>query len=618
MRSKRFAFLSAALGITAHLVACGSSSSGGAGDNDASVTGAGGSNAGAGGSTATGGAPGTGGVPGGGGTPSAGTGGAPGTGGAVGVGGAPGTGGTVGTGGAPGSGGAAGATGSGGARDAGGTGTGGAGGVRDAGGATPDGGNPGGGVSVLQHHNNPSRDGLYIDARLTRAAAATMHFDTTFTRPTVTGPTFAQPLYLAGTAGRPDLVIVATEQDHVLAYNAATGGAPVWDRSLGTPVPRSALPCGNFTPVGVTGTPIIDSATRTLYVDAMITGAGGVPKHQVFSINADTGVVNTGWPADLDSTATFGALAFTSSIQNQRGALGLLGGRVFVPFGGHVGDCQMYHGWVVGVTTTNPAQVSGWATRGFGGGIWGPGGIASDGTSIFVTTGNTMGQVNNPFSAPAAYSDGESLFRLPPSLTFSGQNADFFEPANWSALDMADADLGGSGPILVNVGGASLVVTLDKNGHAFILNKANLGAVSPPVVDATVSSSTIITAAATYTTSGGTFVVFKGNGVGCPAMQSGGLTAFRVTATTATVAWCGGPGTNGSPIVSATNAQGTDAVVWITGSDGLLHGLNGDTGASIFAGGGATMAGIQSFQTPIVVNGRVFAVGNQLYAFTIN
>jgi hypothetical protein len=495
--------------------------------------------------------------------------------------------------------------------------------MRDAGG-NPDAGNPGGGVSVTQYHNNPSRDGVYVDARMTRAAAANIHLDTTFTRPTVTGPVFAQPLYLAGAGGSPDLVIVATEQDHVIAFNAATGGAPVWDRALGTPVPRAMLPCGNFNPVGVTGTPVIDVATRTLYVDGMILGAGSVPKHQVFALNAATGAVLTGWPVDLDATTTFGALAFTSSIQNQRGALALMGGRVFVPFGGHVGDCQMYHGWVVGVTTANPTQVSGWATRGFGGGIWGPGGIASDGTSVFVTTGNTMGQVNNPVSSPATYSDGESIFRLPATLTFTGQNADFYAPANWAALDNGDADLGGTGPLLVTVPGATptnLVVGLGKDTNAYVVNRANLGAMSPALAVTKVAAGTIITAPITYTTATGTYVAFKGAGANCPAGQSGGVTAFRITANpvTVTTAWCGGLETNGSPAVSVTNAQGTDAIVWIVSSDGRLVGMNGDTGAAVYTGTAGTIGGLQSFaSTPIIVNGRAFVAGAQIYAFTIN
>jgi len=141
----------------------------------------------------------------------------------------------------------------------------------DSGGA----GGASGHMSVLQHHNNSSRDGFYVDSALSKAAIANLHVDTTFAGATVSGPTYAQPLYLAGAGSDPDLVIVATEQNHVYAFNAATGGKAVWDQSLGTPLPKSRLAtlrngCGNIDPLGVTGTPVIDAATRSIYLDAML------------------------------------------------------------------------------------------------------------------------------------------------------------------------------------------------------------------------------------------------------------------------------------------------------------------------------------------------------------
>jgi hypothetical protein len=49
----------------------------------------------------------------------------------------------------------------------------------------------------------------------------------------------------------------------VYALDAGTG-ARIWERSLGAPVPLSALPCGNINPMGVTGTPTIDPAAGIL------------------------------------------------------------------------------------------------------------------------------------------------------------------------------------------------------------------------------------------------------------------------------------------------------------------------------------------------------------------
>ncbi len=221
------------------------------------------------------------------------------------------------------------------------------GGTNAVGGSSATGGSGTGGsttttsVSVLQHHNHASRDGIYVDAAITKATAATLHIDTTFASATLSGPTYAQPLYLAANGSGPDLVIAATEQDRVYAFNAATG-AQIYNVLLATPIPLSVLPCGNINPLGVTGTPIIDASTRTIYLDAMtsVGGTSASARHQVYALNADTGAILNGWPVDLNATVTSGATTFNSLVQNQRGALALLGGKVFVPFGGHLGDCE--------------------------------------------------------------------------------------------------------------------------------------------------------------------------------------------------------------------------------------------------------------------------------------
>jgi hypothetical protein len=516
-------------------------------------------------------------------------------------------------------------------------GVGGNGGASGAGGAAGAGGSGGssgaaGHVSVLEHHNHATRDGFFVDSALSKAAVAKLHVDSTFASATTKGPTYAQPLYLTGSGSSPDLIIVATEQNHVYAFDASKGGAAIWDKTLGTPLPKSRLAtlragCGNIDPLGITGTPVIDPATRTIYLDAMlIASANATAQHQVFALDADTGATKSGWPVDLNATAVSGSTTFTSLAENQRGALTLLDGKVFVPFGGHIGDCGVYHGWVVGISTTDPTQVSSWASRAIAGGVWAPSGVSGDGKSLFFATGNTEAQ-SNTFSAPSSWQDGETIFRMPSSLTFSGQNADYFTPKNWVDLDNADTDLGGTGPIIFDVPGAkpsALVIGLGKDGNAYLLDRSNLGGLSDPLVLAPVATGTIINAAAVYPTASGTYVVFKGTGKGCPSGQSGGLAAAKISAgspPTVTEAWCGGPATQESPAVSATDAQGTDAIVWIVGNDNKLYGLDGETGKAIFSGGASTdtMSSVQKFTTPIVANGRVFvAANNQVYAFTPN
>jgi PQQ-like domain len=472
---------------------------------------------------------------------------------------------------------------------------------------------PGG--AVLQYHKNATRDGHYVDPAVGRSAAPRLHRDPAF-RSSVPGPTYAQPLFWAATRpNEKDLLFVATAQARVHALDGSTG-AEVWQRSLGAPVGRDQLPCGNIDPLGVTGTPVIDAASRTLFVDAMTTAAGGAPTHRLAALSIDDGSMRPGWPVDV-AAARPGSLAFNAAVQNQRGALALLGGTLYVPYGGHFGDCGDYHGWVVGVPTGRPASAGAWATRATGGGIWAPGGIAADGGALYVATGNTFGA--------SSWGDGESVIRLGPGPSFSREPADFFAPATWAALDRADADLGGSGPILVDVPGATpsqLVVALGKDGNAYLIDRPRMGGIGGAVAARRVSTDAIIGAAAAYTTGRGTYVVFPGRGIGCPRGQAGDLTAIRIDAAsppTMTVAWCAAQHGRGSPIVTTTDGR-SDAIVWSVGAggDGRLRGFDGETGQVVFDGGpGEAMSGVQRYQTPVVAKGRIFVVGDrEVYAFT--
>ena len=120
-------------------------------------------------------------------------------------------------------------------------------------------------VNVTQHHNNASRDGLYIDPAFTAAAAANVTRDTSFNG-TIVGNVYAQPLYIENGPGGAAMVIAVTESNNVYALNAATGSI-IWQRNVGTPI-TSGLPCGNINPLGITGTPIVDLASRSLFFDA--------------------------------------------------------------------------------------------------------------------------------------------------------------------------------------------------------------------------------------------------------------------------------------------------------------------------------------------------------------
>ena len=89
---------------------------------------------------------------------------------------------------------------------------------------------------------------------------------------------------------------------------------------------------------------------------------GVTKKHFIYSLNVDTGAMNPGWPVDVNATAMYNGILFSSLVQEDRGALALVNGIVYVPYSGYFGDCGSYHGWVVGVDINNPVNVGAWAT----------------------------------------------------------------------------------------------------------------------------------------------------------------------------------------------------------------------------------------------------------------
>ncbi len=461
-------------------------------------------------------------------------------------------------------------------------------------------------VNVTQKNNNLSRDGLYIDAAFTPANAANLTRDLNFDG-TVVGNVHAQPLYIeAGPQG--PMIIAVTASNNVYALDA-TDGSIIWQTNVGPPV-TSGL-CGfPINPFGIIGTPVVDLASRSLFFNAMIDGP--TKKHFVFSLNVDTGAVNPGWPVDLDATVNYNGMPFTSNVENERGALALVDGIVYVPFSGHLGDCGLFHGWVVGIQVNNPS-VKAWATGWIGGGIWGHSGVASDRTNMFVITGNTF---TNPGDE---WRGGEAIIRLQAGPTFSRQPTDYWAPVNWQALDAGDTDLGGCSAILIDVPGATpsqLVLALGKDGNAYLLNRNNLGGITAPVASLPVDGVTRGQSSATYHTNQGTYFVFR--------TGSGAISAYKVTATnppTIVPAWSVNQNGQGSPWVTTTDGS-NNAIVWVVGAQGdqRLHGYNGDTGAVIYAGGGneELMTGTRKWNSGIVARGSIYVANdNKVYAFRL-
>jgi len=465
-----------------------------------------------------------------------------------------------------------------------------------------------GAVNVSQYHNHLSRDGLYIDPAFTTNLAAGLTLDKAFNG-AITGDVYAQPLYMEGGPGGRAIVIAVTESNYVFALDAFDGTV-VWQTNVATAILSGTQPCGDISPAGITGTPVVDLPSRALFFNSItVDPVSSTVEHLIYSLNVDTGILNPGWPVNVNSNAVFGTTAFSSLSQGERGALTIIGNSLYVPYGGLAGDCETYHGWVVGVPLDNPSNVMAWATTTTQGGIWAVGGVASDGVDPFVATGNTT-------YGPTTWGGGEAILHLSPDLVLNG-TSNYWAATNWRYLDEYDLDIGGSGPVLLTVPGATpsnLVVALGKDGNMYLLNRTNLGGVSAALVTKSVAGGAIRQAAATYQTTKGTYVVFAYNN---------NLNAYRIGAAnppTITSVWSKAENGGGSPFVTSTDGT-NNVVVWGIGAsgNGQLYGFDGDTGKTVFTNSSAVvMGGSSPFITGIAARGRLYvAAADQVYAFKL-
>ena len=321
-------------------------------------------------------------------------------------------------------------------------------------------------TTVAFYHGAPDRAGNYIVPGLTWQSAGAVRRDQAFDGQ-IEGHIYAQPLYWRPPGSERGLIITATENDLVYALDADTGRV-VWRTSVGRPVPRAVLPCGNIDPLGITGTPVIDATHGAVYFDAM-SDDRGAPRHLVYGLRLADGNVLPGFPIDVAAALGTRGINFTSAVQNQRGALALSDGRIFIPFGGHFGDCGDYHGAVVAVGVDPPQLLGAWITRAPKGGIWAPAGLSEADGSLFFSTGNTDGA--------RGWQDGEGVFRVTPNLAHAIDPRDYFAPSNWKELDANDLDLGGVTPLPLTLPGSPipLMLALGKDGNAYLLNRASLG-----------------------------------------------------------------------------------------------------------------------------------------------
>jgi outer membrane protein assembly factor BamB len=465
--------------------------------------------------------------------------------------------------------------------------------------------------SILTYRGSLDRAGRYVMPGLTYERARGLRLDPSFNA-AFPGQVYAQPLLWREPKTGAGVLIVATEEDEVYALDEKTG-AQIWMQKLGEPVPQAGLRCGNIWPRGVTGTPVIDPARAILYLDAAVM-RDGAPRHEIYAISLADGTVEPGWP--VDAATAFGG-RFDPKVENQRGALALFAGRVFVPFGGLAGDCGEYHGMIVGVSTTDPRKVAGFSTRGRSGGIWAPGGVTGDGTSLFAATGNTF--------FVKEWSDGEAVLRFAPDLARPFRTRDTFAPSNWKDLDSQDLDLGGTAPLSLDVpsakGARKLILALGKDGDAYLMDRDNLGGIGGELAKSHVMALKTTSAPAVWSEDDAVFVAIETDGANCPPDKPGrGLVVLKIRADPVAAidtAWCGNVASvHGSPIVTTTDGR-SDPIVFALGAqgDGKLYAYRGDTGDLIAST--QRMTATRDFQTLIAADGRLYvAADGRIYAFS--
>jgi hypothetical protein len=252
---------------------------------------------------------------------------------------------------------------------------------------------------------------------------------------------------------------------------------------------------------------------RPIYFDAALEDPSGL-HHRVFGLSLDDGSILPGWPVDVAEALRVKGKNFNSRDQNQRSALTILDGMLYVPFGGHFGDCGDYRGRVVGISLHDPAQIVSWQTRARGGGIWAPAGLSVVGNELFFATGNTL--------EATSWSDGEAVFRVPADLQWVNDKRNYFTPSEWKKLDQNDEDLGGTNPIPLDIPAPNsrtqaLILALGKDRNAYLLDRKDLGGLGGQLAEETVSKIAIRTAPATYAMGDGVFVAFQGPGTRCPS-----------------------------------------------------------------------------------------------------
>jgi len=375
---------------------------------------------------------------------------------------------------------------------------------------------------VFTYHNDNARDGANLrELALSGTTVTPATFGKLFSC-AVDGAVYAQPLWMRGQSiggGIRNIIIVATQHDSVYAFDAdANPCVMYWHVNLidtlhgGTsgekPVTWNDIgQCfGDIYPeVGVTGTPVIDSTTNTIYLvsafesnaknSGSCSGASGNFHHRLHALDVFTGSEKYNAPVTIAASvpgtgdgAVNGMISFSSQLHHNRSGLAEFGGRIYVAFAAHE-DATPYHGWLIAYNRTNVQQplavfnTTPNGIHGADGGIWAGGAAPAidSGGDVYVSTGNG---VFDELAPPPNADYGDSILRLHyvKGTTLNGTNlsvSGYFTPYDQSTLAQDDGDLGSGGVVLLpnqtGAGPQHLLAEAGKEGVVYLIDRDNMG-----------------------------------------------------------------------------------------------------------------------------------------------
>jgi PQQ-like domain len=351
-------------------------------------------------------------------------------------------------------------------------------------------------TDVVMHHNDLARSGqMLAETTLTPSNVRVATFGKVGFLPAdgrVNGqPLFATQLSIGGSLH--NVVYVVTEHDSVYAYDAETF-ALLWQVSLASNGETSSdnRGCVDFTPeIGITSTPVIDRGhgpNGVLYAVAMTKDASGSYHHRLHALDLASGAETLGGPTEIAATSpgngvgsVNGVVTFDPSLQTERAALTLVGGNIYMGWTSHCGG-GAYHGWIMTYSAATLKQTGAIPVtpNGGGGSVWMAGsGMASDGASVFVVSGNgTFDTALNGQGMPGNGDFGNTLMKFstgPLAVT------DYFTMSNTVTESASDNDFGSGGAMLLpdqtTAGGVvkRLAVAAGKNNRIYVVDRDAMG-----------------------------------------------------------------------------------------------------------------------------------------------